>query len=109
MKNRSVKNSVESHISEILDTLGSPEDMKSITLKLVKIADQYDVLTSNNTSGEAAGIVYIAGILTNHAVTLSVIAEKAGISPATVRKYKTHLARGLKTKEEWPGPLTIGK
>ncbi|MFX1558952.1 MAG: hypothetical protein ACFFBL_00015 [Promethearchaeota archaeon] len=104
-----MKKNVESHIPEILDALGSPEDMKSITLKLVKIADQYDVLTSNNMLGEAAAIVYIAGIMTNHPVTLTVIAEKAGISPATVRKYKTHLARGLKTKEEWPSPPLKGK
>ena len=110
MKDQSAKKrSVETHASEILDALGSIEDVRSMTLKLVKMASQYDVLESNNALGEAAGLVYIAGILTDHPVTLAVIAEKAGISPETVRKYKTHLASELKTKKEWPGLPQKGK
>jgi len=103
------KRSVETHASEILDALGSTDNVKSMTLKLVKMASQYDILESNNTLGEAAGLVYIAGILTNHPNTLVVIAEKAGISPETVRKFKTHLASELKTKKEWPGLPPKGK
>lgn len=96
------KRSVETYVSEILDALGSAEDVRTMTLNLVEMASQYDALESSNKLGEAAGLVYIAGILTNHPVTLVVIAEKAGISPETVRKFKTHLASELKTKKEWP-------
>lgn len=103
------KRSVENNTSEILDALGSSDDVRTMSSKMVKIADKYGTLVSNNPRGEAAGIVYIAGILTDHPVSLAVIAEIAGISSATVRKYKTHLASELKTKKEWPGLPPKGK
>ena len=74
-----------------------------MTIHLVKMAEQYDALESAKTLGEAAGLVYIAGILTGNPVTLAGIADAAGVSPETVRKFKTHLASELKTKDEWPG------
>ena len=97
------RRSVEIQVSEILDSLGSTEDVRSMTRELVTIADQYGVLESHNELGEAAGLVYIAGILTGNPRTLEVIAEHAAISPGTVRKYKTYLASELKTRKEWPG------
>jgi transcription initiation factor TFIIIB Brf1 subunit/transcription initiation factor TFIIB len=94
---------VESHISQILVALGSSEDVRAMTMDLVRMAEQYEILESRNTLGEAAGLVYIAGILTTNARTLAGIAECAGLSPETVRKYKTRLASELKPKKEWPG------
>ncbi len=104
-----MKRSVETHISEILAALGSSEAVQSMTTSLLTICDKYSILESKNPLGEAAGIVYIAGILTNHPVTLAVIAEKAGMCPETVRKFKTFLASELKTKREWPGLPPKGK
>ncbi len=110
MKDQSAKKrSIQTYVSEILDALGSTEDAKLMTLNLVEMATEYDVLELNNTLGEAAGLVYIAGILAGHPVTLAVIAEKVGISPETVRKFKTHLASELKIKKEWPGLPPKGK
>ena len=104
MKDQSVKKgSVEIHISELLATPGSSEAVQSMATSLLKICDKYGTLESKNPLGEAAGIVYIAGILTNHPVTLAVIAEKVGMFPETVRKFKTYLASELKIKKEWPG------
>jgi transcription initiation factor TFIIIB Brf1 subunit/transcription initiation factor TFIIB len=97
------KRIIETHISEILEALGSSEDVESMSMKMANIADRYDLFESNNRLGEAAGIVYISGILNNNPVTLAMIAEKAGTSTETVRKYKTQLASELKTKREWPG------
>jgi transcription initiation factor TFIIIB Brf1 subunit/transcription initiation factor TFIIB len=99
------KEKVEPLTLDILDSLESSGDVRLMTSRLLKIADKYSSLESKNPLGEAAGIVYIAGILADQPVTLVVIAEKSGISPETVRKYKTHLASSLKTKKEWPGLL----
>jgi transcription initiation factor TFIIIB Brf1 subunit/transcription initiation factor TFIIB len=104
-----VRNSFEAHVSKILDALGSNEDVRSMTKHLVKMAEQYGVLESTNPLGEAAGLVYIAGILTNNPVTLATIGKKAGVSSETVRKFKTQFASELKTKDDWPGLPPKGK
>lgn len=104
-----MRRSVEIHVLEILDVLGSSEAVQPMATNLLKMGDKYGVLDSKNPLGEAAGVVYIAGILTNHPVTLAVIAEKAGISPETVRNFKTYLASELKTKKEWPSLPPKGK
>jgi transcription initiation factor TFIIIB Brf1 subunit/transcription initiation factor TFIIB len=110
MKDESeMKRSVEIHVLGILAALGSSEAVQSMTTNLLKICDKYGILESRNPLGETAGIVYIAGILTNHPVTLAVIAKKAGMSPEIVRKFKTYLASELKTKKEWPGLPPKGK
>ena len=90
-------------ILKILDSLESNETVRSMTKNLVRMAKQYGLLKSNNPLGEAAGLIYIAGILSDNPVTLAVIAENAGISPETVRKFKTRFASELKTMPEWPG------
>ncbi len=103
------KRSVEIHVSQIHDALESTEAVRNMTTNLLKMCDEYGILESKNPLGEAAGIIYIAGILTNHPVTLLRIARNAGTSPKTVRKYKTYLASNLKTKKEWPSLPLKGK
>jgi transcription initiation factor TFIIIB Brf1 subunit/transcription initiation factor TFIIB len=98
-----LRKSVETHISKILAALGSNEDVRSMTMHLVKMAEKNSALESNNKLGEASGLVYIVGILTDNPVALVAIAEAAGISLETVRRFKTRLASELKTKDEWPG------
>jgi len=67
---------------------------------LIELADKHGLLTSCSPIGGAAGVVYIAGILTENPVTLALIAEAAGISSETIRKHKTLLAKGLKIKKK---------
>ncbi len=99
----SPKERVECHLSKVLALLGLPVEVGTMSVKIVTIADKYGSLGSNNPLGETAGIVYIAGILSGHPVILAVIADNVGISSKTVRKYKTQLARELKTRKEWSG------
>ena len=65
------------------------------------LADKHGVLASCSPVGGAAGIVYMSGILVGNPMTLTRVAKAAGISQETVGKYKTLLARELKTRHAW--------
>ncbi len=82
----------------VLYKLGSTASVVDRTRDLIHLAHEDGVLTSCSIIGGAAGIIYIAGILEKAPVTLSVIAETAGLHPRSVQRYKTLLATHLKSK-----------
>jgi len=65
------RESMIAHASEVLRILGSPDVVESKTLKLIELADKHGVLASCNPIGGAARAVYIAGILTENLRTLA--------------------------------------
>lgn len=94
------RESMIAHTSEVLRILGSPDVVESKTLKLIELADKHGVLASCSPIGGAAGVVYIAGILTENLRTLAAVAEATGISSATARKWKMLRAREPKVKKK---------
>ena len=66
------------HALEILRILGAPNDVESETLKLIELVDKHEALASCNQVGGAAGVAYIAGILTKNPVTLAAVRKQQG-------------------------------
>ncbi len=100
-KPKTSRKSVADQASKVLRKLESPVVVKSKTMELILIADRHGALASCSPVGGAAGIIYMSGILTGNPMTLTRVAKAAGISQETVRKYKTLLARELKTTHAW--------
>ncbi|MGY5852795.1 MAG: hypothetical protein RTU92_04440 [Candidatus Thorarchaeota archaeon] len=83
------------HTVRLIAKLECTVAVQQESMDLITRADRQGLLAKGNPKGIAAGIVYIACILSEDRMTLDLIGYAAGVSSSTVGKYYMTIARGL--------------
>jgi transcription initiation factor TFIIIB Brf1 subunit/transcription initiation factor TFIIB len=91
---------IKQSAKQVLTELGLPEVTVTRCLTILDDPRTKTVLTTRNTNGVIAGVIYIAAILTENRVSQLSVADVMDISEATIHKYYVMLVKALDLKEK---------
>ena len=82
-----------SYIAKIASNANLSEKTKRHAIKILKKAEEENIIAGKDPAGMAASALYIASLETGHSITQKIVADAGGVTEVTIRNRCKHLKK----------------